>query len=65
LETERAQAEACVTKRKNAGKMPALQNGNAPARAGAQFLTGQLYYSGNAGQVKKLRLEEMLAAESE
>jgi hypothetical protein len=54
LETKRAQAEACATKRKNAGKMPAVQNRNAPAGAGAQFLTGRLYHSGNTGQVKLL-----------
>jgi hypothetical protein len=37
-----------------AGKMPALQNRNAPAGAGAQFLTRELYQNGNTGQVKKL-----------
>jgi hypothetical protein len=47
-----------LTEKERAGKMPALQNRNTPAGAGAQFSTGILYHSGNTDQVKKLEAEE-------
>ncbi len=37
---------------RNAGKMPALQNRNAPTGVGAQFYTEISYHNGNAGQAK-------------
>jgi hypothetical protein len=47
-----------LTEKERAGKMPALQNRNIPAGAGAQFSTGILYHSGNTAQVKTLEAEE-------